>query len=250
MAVEHTRGCLMKRAILAFLILTPAATAAPPTKAEWQEVVDKARAYLKSKQAEDGSWGPAPRNRGVTGVVVAGLLKTGTAPTDEPAAKGLKFIESLINAKDGHIAGNDAQATLINYTTSINVMALTAAGQEAKYKTAVANAAKYLKSYQWDDARGKGPETDYYGGAGYAGDKSRPDLSNTAFFLEALKAAGVSQDDPAFRKAAVFVSKCQNFQSEHNKAAWAAKANDGSFIYTGANGGENRRTDGEGTTTD
>jgi squalene-hopene/tetraprenyl-beta-curcumene cyclase len=250
MAVATSEGNSMKRAFLTILLISTPATAAPPTKAEWQAVVDKATAYLKSKQAEDGSWGPAPRNRGVTGIVVTGLLKTGTAATDEPAAKGLKFIESLINAKEGHIAGNDSQMGLINYTTSINIMALAAAGQEAKYKTAVANAAKYLKSYQWDDARGKGPDSDYYGGAGYAGDKSRPDLSNTAFFLEALKAAGVSQDDPAFRKAAVFVSKCQNYNSEHNKATWAAKANDGSFIYTGANGGENRRTDGEGTTTD
>ncbi len=232
----------MKRAILAVLLLAPVASAAPPTKAEWQAVVDKSAGYLKSKQAEDGSWGPAPRNRGVTGIVVTGLLQTGTAATDEPAAKGLKYIESLINAKEGHIAGNDSQAGLINYTTSINVMALTAAGHQDKYKTAVANAAKYLKSYQWDESRGKGTETDYYGGAGYAGDKSRPDLSNTAFFLEALKAAGVSQDDPAFKKAAVFVSKCQNYASEHNKAEWAAKTNDGSFIYTGANNGENRRS--------
>ena len=36
-------------------------------------------------------------------------------------------------------------------------------------------------------------DSDYYGGAGYAGDKSRPDLSNTAFFLEALKTAGAPQ---------------------------------------------------------
>lgn len=233
----------MKRAILAVLVLTPPASAAPPTAAEWQEVVDRAKAFLKARQAEDGSWGKSPQNRGITGIVVTGLLKTGTPASDEPAANGIRFIESLINAKEGHIAGNDSQASLINYTTSINVMALTAAGQEEKYRTIVTNAAKYLKSYQWDDARGKAADTDYYGGAGYAGDKSRPDLSNTAFFLEALNAAGVSRDDPAFRKAAVFVSRCQNFASEHNKATWAAKTNDGSFIYTGANGGENRRSD-------
>jgi squalene-hopene/tetraprenyl-beta-curcumene cyclase len=87
------------------------------------------------------------------------------------------------------------------------------------------------------------PDHTYYGGAGYAGDKSRPDLSNTAFFLEALKEAGVDKNDPAFKKALVFVSRCQNFKSEFNTAEWAGKYNDGSFIYTGANGGENRRTD-------
>ena len=60
----------------------------------------------------------------------------------------------------------------------------------------------------------------------------------------------MSKDDPAFKKALVFVGRCQNLKSEFNTAPWAAKNNDGSFIYTGANGGENRRTDGEGTKTD
>lgn len=232
--------------------LLPAGSAADPTPADqWKAITEKAVAYLKKSQNEDGSWGPAPQNRGVTGIVVTGLINTGTAPADAPVAKGLKFIESLVNEKEGHIAGNDAKVGLVNYTTSINVMALKAADRADKYRGVVGNAVKYLKAYQWDEQNGgKSPKDDFYGGAGYAGGKSRPDLSNTAFFLEALRNAGVSADDPAFKKAAVFVSKCQNMASEHNTAPWAAKNNDGSFIYTGANGGENRRTDGEGTKTD
>lgn len=235
----------------AVALLPASAPAQPKEKGDaWKPMVDKATAYLQKSQNEDGSWSDAPHNRGVTGIVVTGLLRTGTKPDEAPAAKGVKFIEGLVNAKSGHIAGDDAKATLINYTTSINIMALDAANKGAKYKAVIDNAAKYLKSYQWDESRGKKEDSDYYGGAGYAGDKSRPDLSNTAFFLEALKTAGVSKDDPAFKKALVFVSRCQNFESEFNKAPWAKKNNDGSFIYTGANGGENRRTDGEGTRTD
>lgn len=235
-------------ALFAAAVAVFPASAQPPADAA--AITKKAAAFLAKSQNEDGSWGPVPNNRGVTGIVVTGLLRTGTGPDTEPAAKGLRFIESLVNQKEGHIAGNDAKAGLINYTTSINVMALSAAGRADKYRPVIGDAVKYLRAYQWDDARGKDANTDYYGGAGYAGDKSRPDLSNTAFFLEALKAAGVSSDDPAFKKAAVFVSRCQNLKSEHNSAAWAAKNNDGSFIYTGANGGENRRSDGEGTKTD
>jgi squalene-hopene/tetraprenyl-beta-curcumene cyclase len=119
-------------------------------------------------------------------------------------------------------------------------MALAAAGRDAKYKPVIGNAVNYLKSLQWDEKYGKSPQDDYYGGAGYGGDKSRPDLSNSAFFLESLKDAGIKADDPAFKKTLVFVGRCQNLKSEHNTAAWAAKNNDGSFIYTGANGGENR----------
>jgi len=230
--------------------LLPGSAPAQPKDDAFQKTLDKAVAYLKKSQADDGGWGPAPNNTGITGIVVTGLLRCGVKPEDAPATKGITFIEGLINEKAGHIAGKDEKAALANYKTSINVMALTAANKGDKYKAAIGNATKYLKEYQWDEGRGVKDDSDYYGGAGYAGDKSRPDLSNTAFFLEALKDAGVSKDDPAFKKAAVFVSRCQNFASEHNKAAWAAKNNDGSFIYTGANGGENRRTDGDGRKTD
>lgn len=228
----------------------PNSTAAQPAADEWQQAVDKAVAFLKKSQNEDGSWSAEPQNRGVTGVVVTGLIRCGVKPEEPPVAKAVSFIESLVNKKSGHIAGDDAKATLINYTTSINIMALNAANKSDKYKTVINNAVKYLKDYQWDEARGKTPDSDYYGGAGYAGDKSRPDLSNTAFFLEALKEAGVPKDDPAYKKALIFVSRCQNFASEFNTAPWAKKNNDGSFIYSGANGGENRRTDGEGVKTD
>ena len=243
------RKCLLLLAVVvaAAAALVPASAQAPGDQR--QAMIDKAAAYLKKSQNEDGSWGNEPQNRGITGVIVTGLLGNGFRPGDAPVARGVAFIETLINKNDGHIAGNDAKVQLINYTTSINIMALTAAGKD-RYRAAIGNAAKYLKDYQWDEARGKTDESDYYGGAGYAGDKSRPDLSNTAFFLEALKDAGFDKDDPTFKKALVFVSRCQNFKSEFNAAPWAAKNNDGSFIYTGANGGENRRTDGEGVKTD
>lgn len=237
-------------AFAAVLVILPASAPAQPKDANWQTTVDKAVGYLKKSQNEDGSWGPAQVNTGVTGIVVTGLLRCGVKPEDAPAAKGVAFIEGLINEKAGHIAGKEANPALSNYKTSINIMALTAANKPDKYKSAIGNATKYLKEYQWDEARGKKDDSDYYGGAGYAGDKSRPDLSNTSFFLEALKTAGVPKDDPAFKKAIIFVSRCQNFDNEHNKAAWAKKNNDGSFIYTGANGGENRRSDGDGRKTD
>ena len=51
------------------------------------------------------------------------------------------------------------------------------------------------------------------------------------------------KDDPAFKKALVFVSRCQNLKSEHNDQPWAGKINDGSFIYTAADGGETKVDD-------
>lgn len=236
------RFALLAAAVALGVALLPTQAPAQPAN-DRQAAIDKAVAFLTKSQNENGSWGAEPQNRGTTGIVAVGLIQCGVKADAAPAAKAITFVESLVNKKSGHIAGDDAKASLINYTTTINIMALNAANKGDKYKAVIGSAAKYLKEYQWDEARGKKDDSDYYGGAGYAGDKSRPDLSNTAFFLEALKTAGVPKDDPAFKKALVFVSRCQNLESEHNKAPWAAKNNDGSFMYTGANGGENRRTD-------
>jgi squalene-hopene/tetraprenyl-beta-curcumene cyclase len=100
-----------------------------------------------------------------------------------------------------------------------------------------------LRKLQWDEEEGKDRNSDFFGGAGYDS-KSRPDLSNTQFFLDALVAAGVPKDDPAFQKAAVFVSRCQNLKGEYNDQSWAGKINDGSFIYSPAAGGQTKVMDG------
>jgi len=161
---------------------------------------------------------------------------------DAPAANALKYIETLVNVKAGHIAGPEAAVQLQNYVTSVNVMALTAAKRPEKYKAIVGDGVKFLKKLQWDEDEGKTEKDDFYGGAGYDS-KSRPDLSNTQFFLEALHDAGVSADDPALKKALIFVSRCQNLKSEFNDRPWAGKINDGSFIYSAAAGGQTKTSD-------
>src|SRR5436305_77023 len=75
------------------------------------------------------------------------------------------------------------------------------------------------------------------GRADYGGPNSRPNLSNTAFMMEALRDSGLPADDPALRRALVFVSRCQNLKGEFNDQPWAGKVSDGGFIYTAADGG-------------
>lgn len=227
------------------LALLPAQEPTKPTLAQWQSVVDKGIAYLKSTQKSGGDWSDEPRSRGVTGIIVTGLLQCGVSPDDEPAAKGLKYIESLVNVREGHIAGSGANIGLQNYVTSVNLMALVAAKRDAKYKSVIGNAADFLRKLQWDEAEGKDEKSDFYGGAGYDS-KSRPDLSNTQFFLDALAASGAGKDDPAVLKALVFVSRCQNLKGEHNDQPWAGLINDGSFIYSAAGGGTTKVTDKTG----
>jgi squalene-hopene/tetraprenyl-beta-curcumene cyclase len=232
--------------LLGLLAAGPEAEAGADAK-QWDQTVEKAVRYLKTKQSDDGAWN-SKQSPGITGIVLTGLLRTGKVTAQDPSvARGLKYVESLVNPKEGHIAGKDPRVQLQNYVTCVNVLALTSADR-SRYKGVVKDAAAFLRKLQWDEGEGKKPSDDYYGGAGYDS-KSRPDLSNTQFFLDALMAADVPRNDPAFKKALVFVTRCQNLKGEGNDQPWAGKINDGSFIYSAAGGGatkvqEKPRADG------
>ena len=226
------------------LSLAPAGeTKVGPDKKTWDPVAQKAAKFLHGTQDDKGGWS-TDKTPGVTGVALTGLLKAGQAtPQDPVGQKALKYIESLVNPEKKHIAGKgDARIQLHNYVTSINVMALVEANQGDKYQAIIGDAVTYLKKLQWDEDEGKDPKDDFYGGAGYDS-KSRPDLSNTQMFLDALKAAGIGPEDPAMKKALIFVSRCQNIKGETNDRPWANLINDGSFIYTAATGGVTKVVD-------
>jgi squalene-hopene/tetraprenyl-beta-curcumene cyclase len=70
----------------------------------------------------------------------------------------------------------------------------------------------------------------WYGGVGYGG-RERPDLSNTAYLIDALVAGGAEPNDPAVQRALAFVSRCQNLKSPHNDTKFAGLLNDGGFYY-------------------
>jgi squalene-hopene/tetraprenyl-beta-curcumene cyclase len=97
---------------------------------------------------------------------------------------------------------------------------------------------KFLKDNQWDERQGKSPDDPWYGGAGY-GEHKRPDLSNTQMMLEALRDSGLSANDPAYKKALVFIQRCQ-MRGESNDQPLAHGATQGGFIYTPVNGGESK----------
>lgn len=227
-------------ALSACLVFAPTVVAQPPAQPTqprpprpaaktWDEVADAGVAYLKGTQAEDGTWSQGT-HVGITAVVLAGLFKCGKVKVNDPmAVKGLKHVEGMIDAKEGHIAAAKEDIRHKFYTTSVNVWALKSSGDK-KYDAAVAAAAKYLIAGQVGGADGKKEDDPNYGGFGY-GPGTRGDVSNTHFALDALVLAGTPKDDAVFKRAAVFVSRCQNLKGEHNTQPWADKLNDGSFIY-------------------
>jgi squalene-hopene/tetraprenyl-beta-curcumene cyclase len=204
--------------------LTPRRSPAAPPAADVKAVVEKAVAFLGTKQNEDGSLAPKLGGPGVTALTVAALLRHGY-PTDAPVVKkGLAYLEKNIQ-KDGGVYSQ----RLANYTTCLAIVAFKEANGDGKYTAVIDAAGKFLKGLQ----DSSDPRDVKHGGVGYDG-KGRPDLSNTQFMVEALLAAGVSRDDPAVRKAMAFVSRSQNLPGEFNDQPFAAKATDedkGGFVY-------------------
>jgi squalene-hopene/tetraprenyl-beta-curcumene cyclase len=195
-------------------------------------MVEKAAAFLRARQKPEGWWS-TEREPGITALVATALLRSGRATAADPAVtRALGYLERFLSPQGG--LPDVAHA---NYATAITLLAFREANTNGRYNRAIEAGQGFLKTMQWDEGEGKGKDSAFYGGAGYGGKNSRPDLSNTAFFIEALRDTGLPADDPALQKALVFVSRCQNLQSEFNDQSWAGKVNDGGFIYTAANGG-------------
>lgn len=198
-----------------------------------QAAIAKAIDYLKKSQLPDGGWpmkvGGDKSDLGVTTVVANSLLTAGLPGSDPTLVDACKYIVGFVK-EDGGIYGD---VGLNNYTTSIGLMVLKAADAE-KHKDVIAKALGYLRNLQWGRGQGLEPESADFGGAGY-GEHERPDLSNTAWFVEAMKKMGVEKDDPAMKNAVIFVSRMQ--AGEAAKGYWVSDGK-GGFIYALREGGK------------
>jgi squalene-hopene/tetraprenyl-beta-curcumene cyclase len=203
--------------------------ASPKTAAT---LTERGVAFLRQRQDAKGGWS-TQREPGITALVVTALLRSGqVTPSDPAVTRALTYLEGFIGPKGGLSETQHA-----NYTTAIALVAFHEANRNGRYDHTIKAAQTFLTTMQWDEGEGKARDDSFYGGAGYGGKNSRPDLSNTAFLMEALRDTGLPPDHPNLQKALVFVSRCQNLKSEFNDQAWASKVNDGGFIYTAAGGG-------------
>lgn len=202
-----------------------------PTQRAASVAMDKAVDFLRKSQNPDGSFAEKDLAPPITGLVLTGLLRSGRVTTTDPmVAKGLGYLEKSVKP-DGGIYAADAQK---NYPTAISVLAFVAANKDGKYQKIIDNAIAFLKGEQWDESEGIGVDNPKYGGAGY-GSKSRPDLSNTSYLLEALDSAGLPKEDPAYQRALIFVRRCQNLSGEGaNDLPQGKLVDDGGFYYTPA----------------
>ncbi|TWT38910.1 prenyltransferase/squalene oxidase repeat-containing protein [Blastopirellula retiformator] len=201
--------------------------------ADYEAVVSKGVNYLAGKQAADGSYS-AQIGIGPTALATLALLEHGRGVNDPQVAKSLAYLEKAVRDDGGIYAAN---GRLKNYETCIALICFNKANKDGKYDEVVKNAEQFVRGVQITDTDGVGEEDVNYGGSGYSG-KTRPDLSNTAFMVDALVSSGAKEDDEAIQKALIFVGRCQNLESKYNTTKFADKVEDGGFYYTPAVSGD------------
>lgn len=217
-------------ALLVVFIAAPLVGAAEERAATLAKAVSNGVSFLKRVQRDDGSFAPA-LGPGVTALVTTSLLRSGLTESDPVVARALQYVEKFIQ-DDGGVYQEDSLYK--NYETSLAMLCF-AETKAPRFADHMLRAQDFVKSIQWD----QGIDSPFYGGAGY-GKHARPDLSNTSFMIEALKASGLNENDAAMKKALVFVSRCQNLETHHNTLPHNNKIGDGGFYYTGAAGGSSQ----------
>lgn len=221
----------------------------------------RAAEYLWAQQAQDGGWhsktyGLLESGQSLTPFVLEALLEIPNETFARPEA-GVKRAAAYIqkNTRAGVLGmAESGMPDYPNYSTALAVSALARArqpGWEAQVESMVA----YLRGQQFTEQNGWRERDPAYGAWGMGGDKRTPpdtghvDLSMTRYVLDALRAAGVPVSDSIFKRARVFVERCQNFNPERPDDG------DGGFFFattehdTNKAGHDGKRFRSYGTTT-
>jgi hypothetical protein len=208
------------------------------------DALAKASYFLISRQSADGAWrsptyGAFKEGDSLTGIVVVALAQVGgrEAGALEGCEKGAAYLARFVK-DDGSIDGGAHGLSYPVYTAATAVLALSAPGMES-HRRARDAWLTYLRGRQLVEELGWQAGDREYGGWGFSSALPRKpapgqpvppltesNLSATVFALEALRAAGAA-DDPALKKALVFVEHCQNWRDDHRDTA----LDDGGFFF-------------------
>jgi squalene-hopene/tetraprenyl-beta-curcumene cyclase len=186
---------------------------------------------VKSQQ-DRGHWSTTD-HPAITALALVAFQGKSSLDSDEIAAarKGYDFLLQNFH-EDGTIHGGKG---LINYNTSIGLLALTSA-RKAEYKPQILAARKYLLGTQIDMGEKGKLDTRFDGGVGYGSKYEHSDMANTLQALEALYyskqiAADTGEKQVLDYKAAIhFLQNCQNLPS-HNPQSSSDPLDLGGFVY-------------------
>jgi squalene-hopene/tetraprenyl-beta-curcumene cyclase len=224
----------MKRFVLSCaLLLVPVAACAGEKE---DATYAKALEWLLATQHENGGFGQIPGKEpgeiGITGLVIKGLASAPKKFQEKarPAAEKAAAFVLKHQQKDGSFTHE--RSGLSTYRTAIAITALSAL-DKTKYRAQIDKAVAWLKSDQFDKEEGVAGDNPHFGGFGYdkGGKKPDADMSNTLMALSALRDAGVSTDDPVYKRALEFLSRSQNSSETNPGVGGLRPKNDGGFIY-------------------
>jgi len=206
--------------------------------------------YLVAQQAADGAWrsdhyGALKDGASLTPLVLQALRALPASPErNEAYRRGLAYLASLVKP-DGTIDPGPYGFNQPVHTSAGAVLLFSAENTASGRKVRDAWLA-YLRERQLTEALGWQPADKEYGGWGYcptlprkppAGQLTPPltesNLSATLAALSALRAAGISSNDPAIQRAKTFVERCQNFGAEQ-------PFDDGGFFFIYDDGVRNK----------
>ncbi|MBM3333969.1 terpene cyclase/mutase family protein, partial [Candidatus Sumerlaeota bacterium] len=192
-------------------------------QAKAQITGQKGTEFLRSQQLKDGTWSETDQAKvGLTALATIALMDQNADAKDPNIQRAAAFLAAQ-QKDDGSIR---LQVALENYETALASLALKKTGNKL-YDEAMKKAAAYLASIQRGADGTTTPASLYYGGIGY-GRRGNPDLSNTQFALEALKESELGADKETFKRAIIFIERCQNLKRNNNQP-WAT--DDGGFVY-------------------
>ncbi len=187
--------------------------------------------YLRRNQEECGGW-TTEKGIGTSLVVLLGLLRAG-CPMDDPAVeRGFDYVLRAVQADGGiYTPGGHIPVYESCLALSLFAFAKSRFGTD-RFDAILENGETFVRGQQYSEENGTSPDDKAYGGLGYS-KKSRPDLSNTQFFVDTLRDMGADFNDAAIQRAVTFVERCQNFPAEGEGEAAPADDDDaGGFFYT------------------
>jgi hypothetical protein len=218
-----------------------------PTRVERiDQALSSAARFLLGAQTSDGGWhsdvyGPFKEGPALTPLILRTLLALPAGEDgEEHCRRGADYLASQVRP-DGSIETGPQGLAYPVYVSAGAVQVLSRPCY-ARHRHARDAWLAYLRERQLTEDLGWDPADKPYGGWGYAprvprkpasGEPLPPltesNLSATLFALEALRAVGGKPDDPAFRKALVFVQRCQNYRDDPRQRE--AAFDDGGFFF-------------------
>jgi squalene-hopene/tetraprenyl-beta-curcumene cyclase len=226
-SLNRNLNLLLSLAFLCAAMPAPAQVASNVSlRHEVRHAIDKGRAWLESRQNTNGWWS-SPDHPALSALVLTALSGPAPGKSSSPAIdKGYAYVLSCVQP-DGGIYKKELQS----YNTSVVLTAL-ALRNRPQDRAVIQNARRFLIGLQIGDVPSGDTNTAFSGGIGYGAADKRPDLSNTAFALEALyNSRPLAEDTGAAKapdlnwKAALrFVQNCQNIASDDPQ-------DKGGFIY-------------------